>query len=61
MASIMSVSMIIGPLVAGALFVRNVQWPFLLNILLLLTAFFIMKKCCINEKIVTQENVEVIA
>ncbi|HBI33876.1 MAG TPA: hypothetical protein DEA43_02585 [Candidatus Moranbacteria bacterium] len=60
MASIMSVSMIVGPLVAGALFVKNVQWPFLLNILLLSAAFFIMKKCCINEKIVTQEDIEVL-
>ncbi len=60
MASIMSVSMIVGPLIAGALFVKNVQWPFLLNIFLLLTAFFVMKRCCGNEKIFEQENVEVL-
>lgn len=61
MASIMSASMIVGPLLAGALFQKNVQLPFLMNIILLLIAFFIMKKCCGSEKIVQEETVEFLA
>lgn len=57
MASIMSASMIVGPLLAGALFEKNMQLPFLLNIFLLAGAFFIMKKCCGSGKI--SEEVEV--
>ncbi|EKE11940.1 MAG: tetracycline resistance protein [uncultured bacterium] len=60
MASIMSVSMILGPLVAGALFEVNVQLPYLLNVVLLFAAFLIMKKCCSHEKIVLHESVEVV-
>jgi DHA1 family multidrug resistance protein-like MFS transporter len=60
MASIMSVSMIVGPLVAGALFEKNVSLPYVLNIFILFAAFLIMKKCCSSEKIGQQESVEVI-
>jgi MFS family permease len=59
MASIMSASMIIGPLMAGSLFVSNHHWPFLLNVVLLMTAFLIMRKSMAVEKVV-QEEVEVI-
>ena len=61
MSSVLSVSMIIGPILAGALFQINVQLPFLVNIALLLGAFSIMKKCCPSEKIMQEENVEVLA
>lgn len=57
MASIMSASMIVGPLLAGALFEKNVQLPFLMNIILLIVAFLIMKKCCGIGRVA--ENVEV--
>ncbi|EKE19552.1 MAG: tetracycline resistance protein [uncultured bacterium] len=60
MASIMSVSMIVGPLVAGGLFEINVQLPYLLNAGLLTVAFVIMKKCCGTEKISEMESVEVV-
>jgi len=52
--------MILGPLVAGALFEVNVQLPYLLNVVLLFAAFLIMKKCCSHEKIVLHESVEVV-
>lgn len=58
MSSILSVSMIIGPLVGGALFVWHSSLPFLLNVFLLIVAFFIMKKCG-GEKILKMESVEV--
>ncbi len=58
-ASIIAASMIIGPLVGGALFVRNLHWPFLLSAVLLLVAFWLAKKCCENEKISQPEKVEV--
>lgn len=61
MASIMSISMIFGPLLSGALFEKNVQWPFAFNAVLLLVAFFIMKNCCGSEKISQLENVEIAA
>jgi multidrug resistance protein len=61
MASILSVSMIVGPLVGGALYLKNVQYPFLFNIVLLLIAFLIMKKCCGNGKIIGKEDVQVVA
>lgn len=60
MASIISASMIAGPLIAGALFEINVSYPYIFSAMSLLVAFFIMKKCCVNEKIVEQENVEVL-
>jgi len=58
-ASIISASMIIGPLIGGALFVRNLHWPFLLSAVLLMVAFWLTKKCCGNEKISQPEKVEV--
>lgn len=61
MASIMSISMIVGPLVAGALFQQNVQLPFLFNAVVLGVAFFIMKKCCGQEMISEEVNVEVVS
>jgi DHA1 family multidrug resistance protein-like MFS transporter len=60
MASIMSVSMIVGPLLGGALFQKNPSWPFLVNAFLLLIAFFIMKRCCGSEKITEEVIVETI-
>lgn len=59
MSSILSVSMIIGPLVGGALFVLGSGLPFLLNVLLLIVAFFVMKNCS-SGKICEIESVEVI-
>lgn len=61
MSSILSISMIVGPLVAGALFQAQAQLPFFLNVLLLLVAFFIMKKCCQEKKIQLQSDVQAIA
>lgn len=61
MASIMSVSMIIGPLAAGSLFQMNVAYPYILNIVVLFAAFVIMKKCCTDKKLVETEPVEVVA
>lgn len=58
-SSILSVSMIVGPLAGGALFVRNLHWPFLLSAVLLMVAFWLTKKCCGNEKISQPEKVEV--
>lgn len=60
MASIMSASMVIGPIVAGALFEIEVRLPYLLNIVMLFVAFLIMKGCCGSEKIMQEESVEVI-
>ncbi|EKE25778.1 MAG: hypothetical protein ACD_5C00037G0015 [uncultured bacterium] len=60
MASIISVSMIVGPILAGALFEINVQLPYLANAIILSVAFIIMKKCCGSEKIVQEERVEVV-
>jgi len=60
MASIMSVSMIVGPLLAGALFEKNIQYPFLMNIVLLVVAFFIMKKCCGAGKLTEKVGIETI-
>lgn len=60
MSSVISVSMIVGPLLAGMLCVRNHHWPFLMNALLVLAAFVIMKKYSGDEKIIVQENVEVL-
>ncbi|MEI7890348.1 MAG: MFS transporter [bacterium] len=60
MSSIMSVSMIVGPLLAGALFLNNHHWPFLMNVLLLVGSFLIMRKSLSVEKIAQQEDVEVI-
>jgi MFS family permease len=61
MGSIMSVSMIVGPLLAGALFEKNMQYPFLMNIFLLIAAFLVMKKCCGNGKITEEVVVESIS
>lgn len=61
MASIMSASMIVGPILAGVLLQKDVRLPFLVNILMLFVAFLIMKKCCGNEKISKMEDIEVIA
>ena len=46
MASILSASMIIGPLIAGSLFQAYNLLPFGLASLFVLLAFVIMKKCC---------------
>ena len=42
LTSVMSLSMIIGPLVAGALFVSHVKWPFVLSSVLGVVAFAIL-------------------
>jgi multidrug resistance protein len=60
MSSVISISMIVGPLLAGALFQKNVQLPFFLNIFILLIAFLIMKNCCSNEKILEEVDTEVV-
>lgn len=60
MSSILSVSMIVGPLIGGALFVRNLHWPFLLGALLLMVAFWLTKKCCENEKNPQPESIQAI-
>jgi MFS transporter, DHA1 family, tetracycline resistance protein len=59
-ASIIAASMIVGPLVGGALFVRNLHWPFLLSAVLLMIAFWLAKKCCESEKILQPESIEAI-
>ncbi|EKD46590.1 MAG: hypothetical protein ACD_67C00160G0001 [uncultured bacterium] len=62
MASIISASMIVGPLLAGALFQKNIQFPFLMNIILLVVAFLIMKKCCrLGGKIKEEVEVQALA
>ena len=60
MSSILSTSMIIGPLIGGGLYLKNVHYPFLVNIVLLLVAFFIMKNCAVNPRTIQQEKVEVL-
>ena len=60
MASILSVSMIIGPLVGGVLFQKNPAWPFLSNILLLILAFCILRCRSSKYGVVQQEVVEVV-
>lgn len=60
MSSVLSVSMIVGPLLAGAFFEVNAQIPFFINVVLLMIGFFIMKKCHGSEKITGTENVQVI-
>jgi len=60
MSSVLSVSMIVGPLVGGALFSRNESWPFLMNVVLLLIAFFIMRKSASEKNISKAEDVEVL-
>lgn len=60
MASLMSISMIVGPLVAGSLFQINVSYPYLLNVALLIVAFVVMKRCCGNEKLSEVEDIEVV-
>jgi len=42
MASMMSLAMIVGPLLAGALFVTHVKWPFIISSILSLVALFIL-------------------
>jgi multidrug resistance protein len=51
MASVMSISMIIGPVLSGLLFEKNIHLPFLFDAACILGAFFIMKNCCGNGKI----------
>lgn len=60
MASIMSVSMIVGPLIAGSLFQKSVQLPFAFNAIILTFAFFIMKKSSVGEKIYQEVATEVV-
>ncbi|NTW27193.1 MAG: TCR/Tet family MFS transporter, partial [Candidatus Moranbacteria bacterium] len=60
MSSVMSISMIVGPLLAGALFAGNYSWPFLMNVALLFVAFIIMKNCDNCGEIVQHEDVEVL-
>ncbi len=43
MASIISLSMIIGPILAGILFEKNPQYPFVFNVLILIVAFLLLK------------------
>jgi DHA1 family tetracycline resistance protein-like MFS transporter len=61
MGSIMSIAMIVGPLLAGALFEKNMQYPFLMNIFLLIAAFLVMKKCCGNGKMIEEVEVNPVA
>jgi DHA1 family tetracycline resistance protein-like MFS transporter len=61
MASIMSASMIVGPLMAGALFEKNIQWPFLVNVILLVVAFIIVKRSHDGQKITEEVDVPVVA
>jgi len=42
MTSVMSVAMIIGPLMGGALFVSHTKWPFLISGMLSVISFFIL-------------------
>lgn len=60
MSSIISISMIVGPIVAGALFQAHRNIPFVLNAMFLLVAFFIMRKYSGKEKIKEAANVEVL-
>lgn len=48
MASIISISTILGPLGAGFLFELSDAYPFLASAVILMIAFFIMKLCCRN-------------
>jgi MFS family permease len=61
MASIMSVSMIVGPLLAGALFEKNVQFPFMVSVILLVLAFFIVKRSHNGAKIQQEVEIQTIA
>jgi multidrug resistance protein len=56
MASMMSLGMIAGPLIAGVLFIQSIKFPFIFASLILLTAFVIMKLC---EKRCPEASVEV--
>jgi DHA1 family multidrug resistance protein-like MFS transporter len=60
MASILSLSMIGGPILAGALFEQNPKFPFIANIFILLAAFFLMKHCASNQKIEEAYEVQVV-
>jgi len=42
MMSVMSLSTIVGPLVAGWLYAKNIQWPFLLSAGIMVIAFFLI-------------------
>lgn len=58
LSSIMSVSMIVGPVLLGALFEINVQYPYMFSAIILLIAFLIMKKMSSREKMIEQEEME---
>lgn len=60
MSSILSLSMILGPLMGGALFGKNPTWPFLFGSVLLIGAFSVVQNCCRNETIAQEEHVETI-
>lgn len=60
LASIMSMSMIVGPLLTGTLFEINVRLPFLMNMILLSVAFFIMRKYCDDGRVLKTKDVEVL-
>lgn len=57
MSSIISVSMIVGPVAAGALFEVHRQWPFFLAAASLMGAFVVMKwYCAIFPQVVCQKD-----
>ena len=60
MASIISTSMIAGPMIAGALFEINITLPFLMDVFFLLVAFLIMIKFSTKEKLAETANVDVL-
>ncbi|MEI7621119.1 MAG: MFS transporter [Candidatus Moraniibacteriota bacterium] len=59
-SSIVSASMVVGPLLGGALFARNFHWPFLFSAVLLILAFWLAEGYCKNEKITQSERVDVL-
>lgn len=48
MSSVMFLSMIFGPILAGWLFEKNTSWPFLAGGISLVLGFFVMTRCCKN-------------
>jgi MFS family permease len=59
MSSVLSLSMIIGPLLAGALFVKDHRLPFFINGLVLLVAFLVMKRFSTSGDVIQEKNTSV--
>lgn len=60
MSSLLSVAMIFGPMIAGGLYQVHIKIPFMLNAMLLMIAFLIMRKFSEREKLAETANVDVL-